>query len=207
MTLIIDNSKKENKTRAVKTKKNSTPSKDFESSSDNAITLNTLYINELKNLYSAESQLLRKFETLIQAVLTQDFKKFLTKNETETAEQLKRLETILKEMGQSQKGVKSELMENFLKELENVIHSIPSSDIKDAAIIATLQRIKHYEIACYGTARTFANQLQFLEASAMLSLSLAEENGTDQKLSSIAEGGFFTTGVNKKASKQQISID
>jgi ferritin-like metal-binding protein YciE len=92
-------------------------------------------------------------------------------------------------------------MQGLLEEAEEVIAASGDRQVKDAVLIGALQRVEHYEIAAYGTARAFARQLDMDTVADLLQESLDEESSADSKLTTLAEGGLFTTGVNTQASR------
>jgi ferritin-like metal-binding protein YciE len=87
----------------------------------------------------------------------------------------------------------------LLKEGDEVIKAMGDSTVKDAALIAAAQRVEHYEMAVYGTVRTFAREMGYDDAADLLQKTLDEEGDADKKLTKIAEGGFLSDGINEKA--------
>lgn len=117
----------------------------------------------------------------------------------ETRNHVSRLERVFNSLGTTSAGKECEAMKGLIKEGEEVINMKGDSTVKDAALIAAAQRVEHYEIAGYGTARTFADKLGFSDAADILQDTLDEEGSADKKLTSLAEGSMFTTGINEKA--------
>lgn len=165
----------------------------------NLQNLKDLYIDQLRDLYSAEEQLLMALPKMAQAASSADLKQAFQHHLDETCQQKQRLDTIFSQMNLSPHGEKCEAMEGLIKEGEETIRTNGDPVVKDAALIAAAQRVEHYEMAGYGTVRTFANELGFDEAKSLLQETLDEEGDANKKLTSIAEGGFLSQGVNQKA--------
>lgn len=160
-----------------------------------------LFCNELKDVLSAEKQIIKCFPTLIQAATFPELKEALQLHFNETKNQVTRLEQIFSILGEKPLEETCEGMEGLIKELKKTISEFQEPAVRDAALICQAQRVEHYEIAAYGTLRTFANQLELNEIEDLLQESLDEEGSANKKLTSIAEGGFFTTGINQRASQ------
>ena len=151
-------------------------------------SLEKLYVMELKDLYSAENQLLDALPKIIDAVSDECLKTAFQKHLKETNQQVARLEKIFSKMEFSPDGHKCEGMAGLLKEGEELMKAKDIDDhVRDAALIAAAQRCEHYEMAGYGTARTYAEKLGDYEAADLLQETLNEEGATDQHLSRIAE--------------------
>lgn len=164
-------------------------------------TLEDLYIDQLKDLYDAENQLLTALPKLAAAAHSTDLKRAFTDHLDQTRQQVRRLQKILSDLGQTTTGERCEAMEGILKETEHALTRNADPDVKDAALIANAQLVKHLEIAGYGSVRAFAKRLDYHEAADLLNESLEEEGTIDKTLTKIAEGGLFRAGVNKKADK------
>lgn len=161
-----------------------------------------LFVEELRDIYSAETQLVEALPKVIKAAENPELKNAVKSHLEETQHQVERLEQIFEIIGEEVGDETCEAMEGLIKECDEVIHRYPQSVVRDAALIAAAQRVEHYEIAVYGTLRTFAKQLDLEEIADLLNETLAEEGNANKKLTSIAEGGFFTAGVNQKAVKR-----
>lgn len=162
-----------------------------------------LFLHELSGLYSIEHQILEALPDMIQSSTTPELKDALEHHLKETKNQVKRLDQVFSELGEEYSGEKSEGISGILEEGQEIIKFSDYPDrVKDAAIIAAAQRIEHYEIASYGTARTFAEHLNLEEIVELLQKTLDEEAEADKKLTEIARGGFFTSGVIKKAMEE-----
>ena len=160
-----------------------------------------LFIEELQDLYSAENQIIQALPAMISAVSTPELKEALEKHFKETKNQVSRLDQIFSIFKENPQGKKCKAMEGLIEEAQGVLKSNFPAIVRDAAIIGAAQRIEHYEIAGYGVAKAFAKILEYDKAVDLLQASQDEEGHADKTLTSIAEGGFFTAGVNQKAMK------
>lgn len=158
-----------------------------------------LFVDELKDMLSAEHQIVEALPEVIEAAESQDLKKALKNHLQETRGQVQRLEKIFKLLGIPGSEKTCKAMKGLILETIEVIKELPQSPVRDAAIISKAQRIEHYEISAYGTMRTFAKELDLDEAADLLKETEKEEANADKKLTKIAEGGLVTTGVNQKA--------
>jgi ferritin-like metal-binding protein YciE len=149
-------------------------------------TLHDLFVHELKDLYSAEKQLLKALPQMEKAASNPQLKAGFERHLAETEEQVTRLEQICGQFEIKPSGVKCKAMEGLIEEGKMALTDIEDDDVRDAALIAAAQRVEHYEIAGYGCARTFAEQLGFDDAVQLLQLTLDEEKATDEKLTQIA---------------------
>lgn len=150
-------------------------------------TLKDLYIEELKDLYSAENQLIKALPAMAEAASDEGLKAAFEEHLEETKVHAERLEKIMEELDESPKGKKCKAMEGLVAEAKETISMQGEPAVKDAALIAAAQRVEHYEIAGYGCTRTFANLLGFSEAADLLQTTLDEEGATDERLTEIAE--------------------
>jgi len=157
-------------------------------------TLNDLLIHQLKDLYGAEQQLLKAMPKMQQEATSQQLKAAFTQHMAETENQVTRLEKVFQSLGLEPEAEKCKAMEGLLKEAEDFISKDADKEVMDAGLIASAQRVEHYEIAGYGTASTYAKYLGHTEAYELLKETLSEEKQTDEKLSMIAE-----SSVNMKA--------
>lgn len=150
-------------------------------------SLKKLYVHELKDLYSAENQILDALPRMAEAADSDDLKKAFRDHEQETRNQVKRLETIFAGLDFEPGGHKCEGMEGLLKEGKELLNGGLPKDVLDAALIGAAQRVEHYEMAGYGTARALARQLGEHEAVRLLTETLEEEGKTDRTLTQLAE--------------------
>jgi ferritin-like metal-binding protein YciE len=149
-------------------------------------TLRDLLIHELKDLYSAEKQLVKALPKVANAVNDTDLKGGIEKHLEETKGHVNRLEQIFEMLGTSTRGPKCKGMEGLIEESSTLIEDEPDAEVLDAGIICGSQKIEHYEIAGYGTARTFAELLGEEEVMELLQQTLDEEKATDGKLTELA---------------------
>ena len=149
-------------------------------------TLKDLYIHELKDLYSAEKQLVRALPKMAKAASNEKLAAGFTKHLEETKEHAVRLEKILKDLGQSTRGPKCKGVEGLVAEGQEMIEEEADEEVRDAGLIAAAQRVEHYEIAGYGCARTYAELLGEKSAAKVLQQTLDEEGSTDKKLTELA---------------------
>jgi ferritin-like metal-binding protein YciE len=150
-------------------------------------TLEALYIDELKDLWSAEKQILRALPKMIKAVSHRDLKRAFATHERQTKQHVRRLERICKELGVSPRGKKCEGMEGLLKEGSSLIGERPEADVLDAGLLSAAQHVEHYEMAGYGTVRTWARLLGREDQANLLQETLDEEGETDHLLTDLAE--------------------
>src|SRR5689334_25432751 len=121
--------------------------------------LRELYVEELKDLYNAENQLVKALPKMAKAATSIALKQGFEKHLKETKVHVERLETIFDDLGESPKGKKCKAMEGLVEEGAEVIDEDADDDVRDAALIAAAQRVEHYEIAGYGCVRTYAQLL------------------------------------------------
>jgi ferritin-like metal-binding protein YciE len=150
-------------------------------------SLKDLYIEQLQDLYSAENQILKALPKMTAAASHPELKAAFRQHETETQEQVRRLEQLFQRLGEKPGGVTCEGMKGLLKEGEKTMKEKADSDVLDAALIADAQRVEHYEIAGYGCVRTYARMLGFQQDVDLLQRTLDEEGNTDHKLTQLAE--------------------
>jgi ferritin-like metal-binding protein YciE len=150
-------------------------------------SLHDLYVDELKDLYSAENQLLKALPKMAKAASVPELKAAFEEHLEITRGQVSRLETIFEELEVSPKGKKCKAMEGLIEEGKEIIEEKGAPAVVDAALIAAAQRVEHYEMAGYGCVRTFANLLGYEQAAALLQETLDEEGEADKKLTELAE--------------------
>jgi ferritin-like metal-binding protein YciE len=149
-------------------------------------TLKDLYIDELKDLYSAENQLVKALPKMAKAATSPDLKAGFEEHLEQTKGHVQRLETIFEKLGESPKGKKCKGMEGLIEEGSEAIEEY-EGELLDAALVGAAQRVEHYEMAGYGTVIAFAEELGESEHVSFLSKTLEEEKKTDEKLSELAE--------------------
>jgi ferritin-like metal-binding protein YciE len=148
--------------------------------------LKELYIDELRDIYNAENQLLKALPKMAKASTSTDLRSGFESHLQQTRGHVQRLETIFKELGEKPSGKKCKAMEGLVAEGAETMGEDYEDEVMDAAIIAAAQRVEHYEIAAYGTVRTYAELLGEENAVQLLEQTLEEEKETDQKLTDLA---------------------
>lgn len=149
--------------------------------------LKELFEHQLKDLYSAESQLVDALPKMVKNASDAKLKKAFESHLEETKEQKKRLEEICKELDITPEGETCKAMKGLIKEAESFIEEVEDKDVMDAGLIAEAQRVEHYEISGYGTAVRFAKELGHKEIAKKLQETLDEEYNADNKLDKLAE--------------------
>jgi ferritin-like metal-binding protein YciE len=150
-------------------------------------TMRDLFVQELKDLYSAENQLTKALPKMAKGASAGDLQAAFEHHLEQTKEHVQRLETIFERLEVSPRGKKCKAMEGLIEEGKELLQEDSEEGVLDAALIAAAQRVEHYEIAGYGCARTFARMLGDEEAAALLQQTLDEEAETDRKLTDLAE--------------------
>lgn len=150
-------------------------------------SIRQLYINELKDLYNAETQLVKALPKMAKASSSDELREAFEEHLRQTSEQVSRLEQIFEMLDEKPTGKKCLGMEGLVKEGGETMREKYPDAVMDAAIIGAAQRVEHYEIAAYGTAREFARLLGEDEHVSLLGQTLAEEKQTDEKLTRLAE--------------------
>src|ERR1700687_4799090 len=148
--------------------------------------LKKLYVDELKDLFSAETQLLKALPKMAKAASSDELRTGFEEHLEQTRGHVQRLEQIFKELGEKPSGKKCKGMEGLVAEGQEMMGEDFEDDLMDAALISAAQRVEHYEIAAYGTVRTYAELLGEDTAAQLLEQTLEEEKETDQKLTDMA---------------------
>lgn len=162
-------------------------------------SLNDLFMDQIQDLHSAETQLVQALPKMAQAASNPALRQAFELHLEQTRNHVQRLNQIFQKLGQSHNGKVCKGMQGLIEEGEETIRHGGAADVMDAALIAAAQRVEHYEIAGYGTARTYANELGYKEAADLLQKTLDEEGDTNKKLTKLAEGGLLRTGINEQA--------
>jgi ferritin-like metal-binding protein YciE len=149
-------------------------------------TLHELYIDELRDLYSAETQLVKALPKMAKAASNPDLKAGFEEHLRQTTEHVSRLEEIFDELGEKPTGKKCVGMEGLIKEGAEAIDEDYSDEVRDAALIGAAQRVEHYEMAAYGTAKAFAELMGHTDQVSLLDQTLQEETETDEKLTELS---------------------
>ena len=158
-------------------------------------SLDKLFLEELKDVYNAEKQIVAALPRMAKAAETPELKKAFTNHLRETEGHVDRLEQIFKELGQTARGKKCKGMEGLLEEGKEILEEEGQPAVIDAALISAAQRVEHYEIAAYGCLRTYAQLLGYSQAEKLLQQTLAEEEAADKKLTQIGESGVNNAAV------------
>ena len=145
-----------------------------------------LLVEELKDLYSAENQLVKALPKMAKAATSEELREAFETHLQQTEEQVQRLEQIGKKLGESMKGKKCKAMEGLVEEGKEIIEEDMEPSILDLALIGAAQKVEHYEIAGYGTARTLAEIAGEDQVAKILQETLDEEGATDKLLTEIA---------------------
>jgi ferritin-like metal-binding protein YciE len=149
--------------------------------------LRELYIRELQDLYDAENQIIKALPKIIRSTTTDALTSALQAHFESTKEQVVQLEELFSRFSEKPEAKKCKGMEGLLKECEEMLKGDMDPEVKDAAIIAAVQRVEHYEIAGYGCVKTYARLLGDAHAASVLERILAEEKQADHKLTVLAE--------------------
>ena len=151
-------------------------------------SLDELYVDQLKDLYSAESQLIRALPKMAKAAGSSDLRIAFEEHLNQTKRQAERIERIFSERGNgSPKGKKCVAMEGLIEEGKEIMQEDMEEAVMDAGLIAAAQKVEHYEIASYGTARAWAQQMGYDRDADLLQQTLEEESTANEKLTQIAE--------------------
>ncbi|MCB0099941.1 MAG: ferritin-like domain-containing protein [Caldilineaceae bacterium] len=149
-------------------------------------SLKKLYIDQLKDIYSAENQLIEALPKMAKAASSSKLQQAFRSHLDETKTHVQRIEKIFKELDYSPRGVKCEAMAGLIKEGEGLIKEDGEPEVIDAGLIAGAQCVEHYEIARYGTVHKYATMLGYTDAAEMLKTTLNEEYDADNKLDKLA---------------------
>ena len=150
-------------------------------------TLKDLFVEQVEDLYDAEQRLVDALPDLVDAANSSELRSAFENHLTETKGHVSRLESVFKQLDMDPKRQSCEAMKGLIKESDAVVKAKGDPSVKDAALIAAAQRVEHYEIAGYGTARTFAQKLGRNDIAQTLQQTLDEEGNADRKLTEIAE--------------------
>lgn len=158
-------------------------------------TLEDLFIQELKDIYDAEKQIIEALPKMIDAATSPELKHGFEKHLEETKQQFQRLEDVFDMLDMDPEAEHCDGMAGIIKDGEKVVSAEGDPDVKDAALIAAAQKVEHYEIAGYGALRTYARILGHDDAVKILQHTLNQEHETDKQLTEMAE-----RSINVKAS-------
>jgi ferritin-like metal-binding protein YciE len=161
-------------------------------------SLQDLYVDELKDLYNAENQILGALPKMAQAASSNELRMAFQEHEHQTRAQVERLDKIFDKLDMDPKGKPCRGIQGIIAEGDEFIQEKPDPAVMDAGLISMAQRVEHYEIAGYGSVRTYAQQLGLNEDANLLQQTLDEEGETDKKLTRLAE----QRGINQKAEQR-----
>jgi ferritin-like metal-binding protein YciE len=150
-------------------------------------TMEDLFLEQVEDLYDAERRLVKALPKMAEAATSQTLRQAFESHLLETEGHVSRLETVFRTLGQDPEAHTCDAMKGLISEGEDIISDIDQSSLRDAGLIAAANRVEHYEIAAYGSARTFAQTLGMTEAASLLEQTLQEEKKADQKLTQLAE--------------------
>jgi ferritin-like metal-binding protein YciE len=153
-------------------------------------SLQALYVNDLKDLYSAEKQILKALPKMIKAASHEELAATFSEHLRVTERQVERLERIFADLEESPRGKKCVGMEGLIEEAQELLKDNPDPEVLDAGLIAKAQHVEHYEIAGYGTVRTYAEELGLTKHAELLQQTLDEEGEADKRLSALAESSI-----------------
>lgn len=153
-------------------------------------SLEKLFLEELKDVYNAEKQITRALPRMAKAAESPQLQQAFIKHLKETEGQIQRLERIFKELGQAARGKKCKGMEGLIEEGKEKLEENSEPQVLDAALIASAQKVEHYEMAAYGCLRTYAELLGYSQAAQLLQQNLQEEEAADKKLTQLGEAGI-----------------
>jgi len=163
-------------------------------------TMEDLFMEQVQDLYDAEKRLVKALPKMAEASTSQSLRQAFESHLLETEGHVSRLESVFRTLGLEPKSHTCDAMKGLISEGEDMVSDIDESPLRDAGLIAAANRVEHYEIAAYGSARTFADILGLSEAAILLEQTLQEEKKADQKLTQLAEDM-----VNDEALRMPIS--
>ncbi|SRR5579884_1296826 len=159
-------------------------------------SLEDLFVNQLEDLYDAEKRIVNALPKMAETAAAPALRRAFQEHLEQTRHHVDRLDTIFRQLGRTPQREACEAMKGLLREGDEMIGAKGDPDVRDAALIAAAQRVEHYEMAGYGTARTFALRLGHTDAARLLQSTLQEEVAADKKLTEVAE-----TEVNARAAR------
>ncbi len=150
-------------------------------------TIEKLFVEELKDLYSAENQITKALPKMVKAAKSQELRSALEQHLKETEGQIERLDRVFEMLGMKHTSKTCEGMKGVLEEGSEMLKETEEGDVRDMAIISAGQRVEHYEMAAYGTVRSYAKHLEKPQVAQLLEETLEEEKSADKKLTQISE--------------------
>lgn len=165
-----------------------------------AATMQELFVDELRDLYDAETQLTKALPEMASAATTGELRSAFTEHLEQTKGHVRRLEQIFQELGEKSSGKKCAAMSGLIKEGHEVVEESDGTAVRDAGLIAAAQKVEHYEMSGYGSARTHAELLGNKRAASLLKQTLEEEKAADAKLNELALTRINQDAMNASAS-------
>jgi ferritin-like metal-binding protein YciE len=168
-------------------------------------SLYELYLEQLRDLYDGENQIIKALPKMIDKAIAPSLKEALSEHLEVTKAHASRIEQICEKLDEKTKGETCKGMEGIIEEGSDLIGKIEDGEVRDAAIIASAQRVEHYEMAGYGTARTYASLLEEQDASQLLQETLDEEKEADETLTELARKANKDAGKASRGEKKPSS--
>ncbi|HEY0387269.1 MAG TPA: ferritin-like domain-containing protein [Gaiellales bacterium] len=165
-------------------------------------SLNDVFAEQVADLRSAEQQLIEALPKMAEAASESSLREAFTKHLDETRTHAERIGEVIQQFGGQVPDEECKAMQGLIEEGQDIIGADGDPVARDTALIAAAQRVEHYEIAAYGTARTLAQQLELRDAAALLEQTLEEERKADGLLNRIATGGMLSSGLNEQAASR-----
>lgn len=162
-------------------------------------SLEKLFVEQLKDVYNAEKQIVRALPRMSKAAGNEELRKAFDTHLRETEKQVERLEQIFQELGKNPQGKKCVGMEGLIEEAKELLNEDVDEEVLDAGLIAAAQKVEHYEMAAYGCLKTYAELLGNEQAAGLLGATLDEEKRTDQLLTQLAERSINVEAVEAEA--------
>jgi ferritin-like metal-binding protein YciE len=167
-------------------------------------TLEKLFHDMLKDIYHAEKQLVRALPKMAKAASNEELSRAFTEHLRQTEKQVDRLEKVFKEIGKTPQAKKCVGMEGLIEEGKELMNEDIEEEVLDAGLIVAAQKVEHYEIATYGSLRTYAQILGKERAVKLLEETLREETETDKRLTQIAESSINIEAVNADEEEEEM---
>ena len=168
-------------------------------------SLKKLYVEELRDLYSAENQLIKALPKMAKGASSSELKQAFEDHLEQTKEHVERLDEIFSRLDEKPTGKTCKAMKGLIEEGSEMLEEEGEESVIDAGLIGAAQRVEHYEIAAYGTVRTFANLLGEEEAADLLQQTLDEEGETDKQLSELAEEIVNEEALSKNEEEEETA--
>jgi len=169
-----------------------------------SMTMDQLFLDEVRDLYDAEKQLTKALPKMAKAASSEALRTVFEAHLGQTQEHVTRLEQIFDSLGEKGAGKKCAAMQGLIKEGDQLVSEMHQGALRDAGLIAAAQKVEHYEISGYGSARTHAQMLGHSEAVSLLDETLGEEKEADRKLNDLAEGTINDEAMEESGSDMKV---